>query len=356
MSAQRSSARDFKALAGLLQCPFCRAQGMALLEPGHTCVSEPFLAGGRVLNFAQGDNHWNHISQKEMSLLIAKAGSLGWCAALQEELRPRVDRYTYQYALDERRGDFFGLCSLRPGSVILELGAGWGPVSVALARLGGLVISTDMNSQTLKFLALRAEQEGLANLYCLHVDPLETARVPLREATVDLVVINGVLEWVGSQAKEGDPADLQQRAIKEACRVLKQGGELYLAIESRFGLSYWLGGQDHSQLSFTSLMPRRLASWYMQARNKGPYRTYTHDWRALSRMLAKAGFSASRFFEPFPDYRFPERIIPLDDSRAFRRCLGHMGLSRKHVLVKQVLSLGGLHRLLADNYAVVAKK
>ena len=91
------------------------------------------------------------------------------------------------------------------------------------------------------------------------------------------------------------------------------GGYVYIGIENRFSLRYMLGDHDdHSFIRFTSLMPRNVANLYCRLRIGGPYFTYTHSLSEYHRLLREAHFSDIRSYFPWPDYRNPTTIIPLE--------------------------------------------
>ncbi|MEI6155444.1 MAG: class I SAM-dependent methyltransferase, partial [Deltaproteobacteria bacterium] len=309
-----------------------------------------------IYSFASSGFYWNQIPLDEMRELLASARKSGWENGLRKHLKTQVDDYLFNYAVDERRADWFPLCSLNRESTIVDVGAGWGAVSMGLARLGHHLLSIDSNIETLEFITIRAEQEDIKNLCCLHMDPLDLSPLPLHDAVADLVIFNGVLEWVGTAITTGDPQDLQRKALLEAYRVLKPGGELYLAIESRYGLSYWLGSIDHPKTRFTSILPRRLASIYTRSKGLGDYRTYTHSYYGLKSLLREAGFNKETFYAPYPNYRFPKRIIPIDDRMVFVNTIMDLDISRKHKLMLSLVSWFGFHRILVDNYSIVAIK
>jgi ubiquinone/menaquinone biosynthesis C-methylase UbiE len=288
--------------------------------------------------------------------LLAAARRNGCRAALEAYLLPATDAYTLEYAWDERRADWYPLCNLPASPVIVDLGAGWGAVSMALARLEGQVFAVDSNIETLNFISIRAAENQFNNVECVRVDPIGTAPLPFADNLADLVVMNGVLEWVGMEPERCDPAAIQKRALQEVSRILKPGGSLYLGIESRYGLSYWLGKQDHRGTRFTSVLPRWLASCVTRAKGMGTYRTYTHSRRMLQKIILKSGFRATTFYSPFPDYRSPLRVIPIEDGRIMRASLKAAGISLRHALVLALASYLGIHRNLVENYSVVAQK
>jgi SAM-dependent methyltransferase len=138
-------------------------------------------------------------------------------------------------------------------------------------------------------------------------------KLPVPNNSLDIVAFNGVLEWLGSIDKKRNPVELQREALREAWRVLKPGGYAYIGIENRYSLRYILGDQDdHSFIRFTSLMPRSLANLYCRLRTGGPYFTYTHSLAMYHTLLNETGFSEVKSYFPWPDYRNPTSIVPLE--------------------------------------------
>ncbi len=295
-------------------------------------------------SFATGTFYWNQISEEEMSRLLATAQAEGYQVALHKHLLPNTDEYVYRYALDESRGDFRFLLPLGGRTRILDLGCGWGSVTCAVARTAGQVVGADTNVQTLRFVRLRAQQEGLHNLTPVHMDPLDYAGLPFPSGYFDAVLMNGVLEWVGSAARCGSPRRLQLRALRETRRVLKPEGCLYVGIENRCAYGYFFGAPDeHSGVWLTNLMPRPLADMYMRLKHGRGYRTYTYSLSGYRRLFRAAGYGQIECFIPMRSYREPEFLIPAHDSRALAYFL-NVHFSRRN-LRNQIFY--GASRLLA---------
>jgi arsenite methyltransferase len=109
----------------------------------------------------------------------------------------------------------------RPGETVLDVGCGAG-VDLLLAawRVGehGCAIGIDPTPGMRRLARRGAEQMGLRNLHVL-AGSLEY--LPMREASVDVVVCNGVLNLCRDK----------DRAFKEIRRALKPGGRLLLAAQ-----------------------------------------------------------------------------------------------------------------------------
>ena len=44
-------------------------------------------------------------------------------------------------------------------------------------------------------------------------------KIPFKDNYFDMVILNGVLEWVGAQTKTGDPLQIQKNCLKEIKRI-----------------------------------------------------------------------------------------------------------------------------------------
>ena len=240
--------------------------------------------------------------------LNALAAREGWRAAAREYARtehPTRYDYYYEYIASESRADFAILTNLTPQSRVLDVGSGWGNLATGLARVAGEVYALDTTYENLEFVAIRAAQENLADVYPLGAG---ATRLPFPDEFFDLIVMNGVLEWVGTGEDSASALDLQRQALHQAWRKLKPGGSLYIGIENRWGFVYFLGRADpHTDLRFVTLLPRPLADLYARLVQKRPYRALTHSRPGLQKLLHAAGFTQADFYYPilgYQNYRF----------------------------------------------------
>ena len=116
-------------------------------------------------------------------------------------------------------GYYFDLADLRPGETAVDLGSGSGMDSFLAARkvgASGRVIGIDMTDAQLdkaRTLAGRAEF-GQVEFRKAYIEAL-----PLEDASVDVVISNGVINLSADKAA----------AFSEAARVLRPGGRLAIA-------------------------------------------------------------------------------------------------------------------------------
>jgi arsenite methyltransferase len=108
---------------------------------------------------------------------------------------------------------------IEPGSVVLDLGCGAGTdllIAAQMTGAAGRVIGVDMTATMLERARQSATEMGLANVE-LHESLIEA--LPLDDASVDIVISNGVIDLVPDKDAVFDEID----------RVLRPGGRLQLA-------------------------------------------------------------------------------------------------------------------------------
>lgn len=272
-----------------------------------------------VAKLSSSPSYWGIIPAEEMKSLLGVVREKGWKDAILSSPDQKIkDLYLFTDCPARADGAFY--LSLGPSSKVLDLGAGLGSYTFALAPRVGRVVAADTNLDSLEFISLRAQQDGRRNISAVQIEPLDLGTIPFADKSFDAVIMNGVLEWVGAYSKNGDPLRLQRDCLKEVRRILRPGGEVWIGIENRFGLRYLLGAPDdhlryYSQsrpVSWTTLAPRVIANWITKRAVGVPYRTYTHSLWGYRRMLKRAGFDAVDLYFPEQDYRAAStRIIPL---------------------------------------------
>lgn len=108
--------------------------------------------------------------------------------------------------------------SPQPDDVCIDLGAGTGFVTLALAPRVSSVLSVDIAAGMTEELQARAAEAGIANVSTLTAD-LTALRLP--PASADLIVSSYVLHHLSSSGK--------QALVKEAVHWLRPGGRLVIA-------------------------------------------------------------------------------------------------------------------------------
>lgn len=313
----------------------------------------------RIPNFRQDAKaYWGEIPQEQMCGLLREMAREPWREVLHRKLR-RWDPGLYRYATDITRADGLLMVPLERESWVLDYGAGWGTLTWALAPWVTGVVALDSTWERLQFLQLKAAQEGWQHVFPLWAGDI--LPLPLPAGFFDLVILNGVLEWVPLSFPNLHPQDSHQRVLQELYRVLRPGGTLYLAIENRYGFPSLLGATVHGDFPFASVVPRWLSNLISLAVRRRPYRTWIYSYGGYVRLLQQAGFQHLTFYWPYPRYIQPDLTIPLAECAPlhfFLRTAWHSTHWRRRALkqvIKQVHRLG-LWKYLVPTYIILAHK
>ena len=202
----------------------------------------------------------------------------------------RDGRWPVFYHLSKRRETIIQPMDIKKSDAVLEIGAGCGAVTGALADKAGNVDCVELSKRRSLINAYR--NKGCSNLRII-VGNFEDINFKQR---YDVITIVGVLEYAGGFINSKDP---YLEFVRRTKKLITPGGRLYIAIENRFGLKYFSGcEEDHTSLEFEGI--------------EGYGRTEkvkTFSKAEITGILVNSGFDEINFFYPFPDYKFPNRVF-----------------------------------------------
>ncbi|MFM2357474.1 MAG: hypothetical protein RJA61_211 [Candidatus Parcubacteria bacterium] len=301
--------------------------------------------------FYTEDRYWGKSSKEELEKALKVLDEKGW-----DEFKVHHQN-KFDATFEENRADWRFVIPINKNFRVLDAGAGMGRISIPLARVTKEVVAIDNSFLRMKFLKKRAEKENLKNIEVCVGSIFDQ---PFQSESFDLIVMNGLLEWVGATERFKDPRDAQLESLRIAKKLLKKGGFLYVGIENRLALSY-LRAIDHSGLRFTSYMPRWLANMYMKLRKGRRYDTYTYTKRGYEKLLHEAGFDDITFFLPYPGYNLPRIMIPYNNINSLAYAVDSLMSSTSIVkrFVKFFSRLPGvlwLYRYFFFSFGIVVKK
>lgn len=213
--------------------------------------------------------------------------------SLSDELFATATNWPEQYHLSPSRANVLRALDLPRDARVLEIGAGCGAITRYLGETCELVDALEPT-----FARARVAAARTAELPGVRVFSGEVSDVP-QEPTYDLVVVVGVLEYVGGGGSAVGPYVEFLRVLRG---LLRPGGQLVVAIENRLGVKYLAGApEDHSGAVFHSV------EGYP---TDGPARTFSR--RRLVELAAAAGFASSHVLGAFPDYKLT-RVVYDDE-------------------------------------------
>src|ERR1700722_9574187 len=228
--------------------------------------------------FEDSDYFYSEMSLEETLELADLAATLGWKKAVSEWRRSAFVR---RYITNTQRLLFLSILPIKEGDRVLDVGAGWGDLAAQIAKgfPSSSVYATDKALERLFFAEQVKEQERLDNLRVIQSDITD---LPFEKGFFDVVIMIGVLEWLGASVKTMSPRAAQERGLKAIYDIMRPGGRLLIGIENRIGYQNILGRQDRAKTAYTQ--------------------------RGYTRLLKDAGFEAVTFYPVLPNYWFPNRI------------------------------------------------
>lgn len=328
---------------GLWRCTSCRG---VWRERGGIVLAPSF----------DEETYWGEIPRATMQHLLWRARVVGPETALYERGSSLVTEYVSGYALDWRRALCLELADVQASlSPVLDYGAGWGTIGLAAAA-GPYphVVLADSSRERLAFARLLAQERSLSGI--TYVATEDASELPYGQGTFGVVVLNGVVEWLGS-GRPDEALVEQRRVLRRLWGLVRPAGVMYVGIENRFALKYMRGyPDDHSALRYSSLMPRMLADAYSRKRRKQPYSTVTwslREWRRAAAFLPGAELDV---YVLWPDYRFPVAACLADDPAAVQWLDARTQASRAQRLGRDLLCSLRLMSNLAYSFGVVIRK
>jgi SAM-dependent methyltransferase len=194
------------------------------------------------------------------------------------------------------------------------------------------VYSLEPVRERIEFQKRRFKNSNVNNVTIVRGNALE---LPFPDNYFDLVVCNGVLEWVGIMNNtDRPPREVQLSFLREVKRVLSDKGCLYIGIENRFGRA----------ANFLVKRYGRSGGMYHDTSNRenkkewrGGYRTYTYSIKGYNSLLSKAGFKFKSYWA-FPSYNKPLYSARLNDRAALKGFVQYIG---PLIRFKKLLSIIG---------------
>jgi len=129
----------------------------------------------------------------------------------------------------------------------------------------------------------------------------------------DLVILEGVLEWVGNSNPYISPVECQKMALRECKRILKPDGILYIGIENRLCPAFWLR-DPHTKTPLTVILPHFLS--------KPLYRLLRGKYYGMSLMsywgyqgLLKPIFENGKIVIPIPHYKYLYSVSTFNNAQ-----------------------------------------
>jgi len=335
-------------------CPLCNSK-LVKTETAYTCSSceSVWPIEHNIPRFARSEVQWSVFEPEVAKKVTELAENEGWQNAI-DAYTETIGSYTLGYIKNESRADWKVILPVGPDSEVLDIGSGWGNIAVSMSKWNKHVHCCDVNMNNLRLLNSRLRDQKIDNVSTFQYDPNTFLQMPLADNSIDVALLNGVLEWMGNADAGAKPDKIQLEALKEIRRVLKPGGALYIGIENRYSTATLKGLGLHGEIPFVGLLPRPVTNFLTKLIRGSEHKTYIYSLRGYKKLMKKAGFSDVDYYWPYPSYHDPNYLIPLDDGWSKRYWLNNQFVSRSSkIALAKKLGLGWLpFHWLAFSYSI----
>lgn len=234
--------------------------------------------------FYPGEDYYCDGLVEDELLYIAKNYAPAEFPALIEER----GSWPVLYHLSAQRENIVNWLPLSKDMKVLEIGAGCGAITGALAEKAGSVTCVDLSKKRSLINAHRHEDCDNVTIKVGNFKDIE----PSLDKDYDCALLIGVLEYGASYIGGDKPFETFLKTIRK--HVKKATGTIIVAIENRYGMKYWAGcREDHNGEFFSGL------EGYPEG---GPATTFSR--KQLEKICKSAGERKVSFYYPYPDYKF----------------------------------------------------
>lgn len=193
------------------------------------------------------------------------------------------------YHLSDMRHTILDWLPVKPGSTVLEIGAGCGAITGLLCKKFEKVVCVELSKRRSMINASR--NRDFDNLQIM-VGNFQDIQITEK---FDYVTLIGVLEYSASYMGSEKPYEDMLNRVKQ---YLNPDGKLIIAIENRNGLKYWSGAaEDHTGGWFDGIEEYRKHDWIK-----------TFDRQELTALLESCGYEQNEYYYPVPDYKMPKAV------------------------------------------------
>lgn len=201
--------------------------------------------------------------------------------------------YPIIYHLSKLRENILNWYPFENGCKILEIGSGCGAITGVLCDHAETVVSVELSKRRATINYERNKNRDNLRILVGNLNDMSL------DNDFDYIILNGVFEYACSFTEGKTPFVSFLNNIK---RFLSPKGKILISIENRLGLKYFSGSvEDHTDIQFLGLN-----------NYEGVDSVRTFSKNELTEILKSAGFGYTKFFYPYPDYKFPLEIFSDD--------------------------------------------
>ena len=205
-----------------------------------------------------GNFYYGEIPEKDFYQLLNYICDLNINAsyAISEYCAATNNDYFIEHAIGNKRGLIVESFGNLQNKEVLDYGCGLGAIGIACVKKGANVTFVDSCKARVKMAKNLADELSTfsKNIFATALDINSIIKLNKK---YDLIIINGLLEWLPSTKKASHTTalEVQQDFLKICKELLNKDGCIYISMENRFALLYQIGyPEDHTNINNISII------------------------------------------------------------------------------------------------------
>ncbi len=237
----------------------------------------------------------------------------------------------------------------------LDVGCRYGAFSFNLAKDLKSVIGIDVDIKIVKETKRKAEK--FENLEIKEGSILKTE---FDDNQFDLIILEGVLEWVGCSNPYDSQINCQIQAIRECFRILKPTGILYIGIENKIYPYHWFI-DPHGYTPFTAILPKFISMPLYQRLKNEYYGQNVKSYWGYQKILRKI-FNNCQILVPLPTYKYLFNVSSFNGKELrfkIKEVLKIKSIKKSHKMMMKLLQITShfrLSRMFTKDFVIICKK
>ena len=251
------------------------------------------------------NSRFGTLPREELAFLCEAVKDTPWRQVIENMDLP-VLKQKQDWFINPRKGYPYRILPLVEKRLALDIGAGSGVISSTIAQDFSSVVAFEYLPELVTFMKKRFSEDGLKGIHLVRGDAVT---LPFHEECFDLVIVNGVLEWVPDFVPKVNPCKAQIEFLTNVRALLRRKGMVGIAIENRLYYRHFQGMSPHGESSYTVILPRILTNLIRRLRKESQYRNYIYSYWGYRHLLKKAGYRNVQIYLVLPSYYDPHMIV-----------------------------------------------
>ena len=290
-------------------CPKCQSGLLSDARNNITCKTcgKSWDSIQGIPNFIDEDTFWAEpgFTRENLQKINESLEVNDWNKVLANHEVSEIRRM-YKFLSDYGRINWLDLLDLPYEVTVLDLGAGMGTMSQALSKRCKKIYAVEPVRERVDFMRHRFRQEKCNNIEIIRSD---IDNLPFEKEKFDLIILNGVLEWLPFNKKDMNPRKVQKYYLEMLKELIKQDGHIYVGIENRTSYSLFLGAPDpHIGYKYVTFLPRWVSHIICKLKSGDIYRPYLYTSAGYKKLLEESGYQTPEIYSALPSYNEPNHI------------------------------------------------